>query len=220
MKFKLAIKCILIGNSEVGKSSILSQYVQDRFILNSTSTIGVDFGTKDININYGSHDYNIKLNIWDTAGDKRYKSIIETYYKNTSYILLVFDVNNRRSFNNVIQLHNSIKQDHKKSKFIFVGNKTDIPDRGNRVTEKEVSILSAETGALYILTSAKENHNIRGLFKLVYTHALVEFDKIPYTKKISCSRFNNIKVGTIRSSYIYNKKNEVDSCWCAMCTIV
>ena len=123
MKFKLAIKCILIGNSEVGKSSILSQYVQDRFILNSTSTIGVDFGTKDININYGSHDYNIKLNIWDTAGDKRYKSIIETYYKNTSYILLVFDVNNRRSFNNVIQLHNSIKQDHKKSKFIFVGNK-------------------------------------------------------------------------------------------------
>ena len=136
----MTIKCILIGDSEVGKSSILSRYIQNNFLLNSTSTIGVDFGSKEIEINYKTHDYNIKLNIWDTAGDKRYKSIIESYYKNTSYILLVFDVNNRRSFNNVIQLHKSLQQDHQKSKFIFVGNKTDILNRTNRVMEKELSV--------------------------------------------------------------------------------
>jgi len=219
MKFNLTIKCILIGDSEVGKSSILSQYIQDRFLLNSFSTIGVDFGTKEINISYGGDDYSIKLNIWDTAGDKRYKSIIETYYKNTSYILLVFDVNSRASFNNVIRLHNSIRDEYKKSKFIFVGNKTDVKNIHNKVTEREMSELSRETNALAISTSAKENHNIHGLFKCVYTHALSEFDKIPYAKKISCTRFNNIKVRTERSSYVYNSQNEVDSCWCGFCKI-
>jgi len=216
MKFYFTIKCILLGDSHVGKSSILSQYIQDRFFLNPTSTIGVDFGIKEMDIKHGNDEYNIKLNIWDTAGDKRYKTIIETYYRNTSYVLLTFDVNNRRSFNNIVKLYYSIKNDHEKSKFIFVGNKTDL-NVYYKVSEKEVSELAKKLGIQYIFTSAKESSNIYELFKFVYTDALNEFDKLPYAKKINCKYFNNIKVKNIPEMYVYN--NEVESCWCGLCKI-
>ena len=219
VKFNISIKCILIGDSEVGKSSILFKYTQDKFFLDSISTIGVDFGTKDINIKYGADDYSIKLCIWDTAGDKRYKSIVETYYKNASYILLVFDVNNRHSFNSVIQLHNSIKPGHKKIEFILVGNKTDISKGYNKVTENEVSKFAKEIDALHILTSAKDNHNIHLLFKYIYTHALKEFNNLTYAKKINCTRFNNMKIKYDSGQYIYKSNCEVDSCWCGFCKI-
>lgn len=215
MKFNMIIKCILIGDSEVGKSSILSQYIQKEFFLDSIATIGVDFGIKEINISRGVDDYNIKLNIWDTSGDRRFKSIVESYYRNTSYVLLVFDVNNRSSFNNVIQLHNSIKDSCMGAKFILVGNKADIDT--NKVTEKEVLDVAKERNALYILTSAKENMNIHALFKCVYTHALSEFEKLPYTTKITCNSFNNIKVGIEPRPFKQNQ--EVNSCWCGLCNI-
>ena len=216
MKFYFTIKCILLGDSQVGKSSILTQYIQDRFFLNPTSTIGVDFGIKEMDIKYGANDYNIKFNIWDTAGDNRYKSIVETYYRNTSYILLTFDVNKRCSFNNIVKLYYSIKNDHEKSKFIFVGNKTDL-NNNYKVNEKEVSKLAKELDIQYIFISAKECSNVHELFKLVYTDALKEFDKLAYIKKIDCKSFNNIKVRNIPEVYVYNK--EVESCWCGFCKV-
>lgn len=218
MKFNLSIKCVLVGDSKVGKSSILSRYMYNTFFLNSMSTIGVDFGAKKINIKYGRDDYNIKLNIWDTTGDKLYRSIVESYYMNASYILLVFDINNRISFNSVMRLYDDTKDNNNKTTFILVGNKTDVSGY-NQLSEKQISSVAKKENISYLLISAKEDNNIHSLFKHVYIDALKEFDKLTYIEKMSCEKFNNIKVKYDPGVYTYKSNSEVDSCWCGFCKI-
>ena len=105
-------------------------------------------------------------------------------------------------------------------KFILVGNKSDIVTRSNnKVTKEQIIKFSKEIDALHVITSAKENNNLNLLFKSIYTHAIREFDKLPYTKKINCTQFNNIKVRTGQGSYIYNRDTEVETCWCGFCKI-
>jgi len=122
----LCLKLILVGDSGVGKTNILTRFTKNTFNYDNKTTIGVEFGTKIININ----DHVVKLQIWDTAGQERYKSITVAYYKGSKGALIVFDVSKKQSFDNVIKWFDDIKKNGEKDlSIILIGNKTDLKDR-------------------------------------------------------------------------------------------
>ena len=92
--YDVLAKMIIIGDSGVGKTNIILNFVGEPFKENYVATIGVDFKAKSINVD----DKKIKLQIWDTAGQERYRTITETYYKGASAIILTFSLNDRESF--------------------------------------------------------------------------------------------------------------------------
>ncbi len=123
-------KILIIGDSSVGKSNILLRFSDDIFHDTFLPTIGVDFKIKNVNIN----NHSIKLNIWDTAGQERFKNITATYYKGGHGIIVVYDITDRNSFNNVTNWINEIKQQASPSVIRYlIGNKCDLEE------EREVS---------------------------------------------------------------------------------
>ena len=90
------LKCILIGNSGVGKSSLVCHFTENKFTDQDT-TIGVEFGSREVKVDNQTY----KLQVWDTAGQERYRTITKAYYKGADGILVVFDLTDKESFNNV-----------------------------------------------------------------------------------------------------------------------
>lgn len=150
------IKIILIGDSCVGKSNILSRFINNDFIYESKSTIGVEFGTRTLTVN----NIKIKAQIWDTAGQERYQSIIRAYYRGSHGVLLIYDITNQNSFDNIKKWYNEInKYAPNDIKIMLIGNKSDlINDR--KIAIEEGSMLSRDIKSLFIETSALNNTNI------------------------------------------------------------
>ena len=150
------INIILIGDSGVGKSNLFSRYFQNNFEENFVSTLGVDNSTKLIK--YKNHLYNIK--ICDTAGQERFRSIPIRYYQNADGALLLFDVSNKESFNNVNRWMEDIKKNanNRKQIIYLIGNKIDILKR--EVSQEEVKKVANSLGLQYFEMSCKININI------------------------------------------------------------
>lgn len=151
-------KCniITIGDSTVGKTSLLFQYMDQKNPLKQVATVGIDYFTKDEIIN----NKLIRLKIWDTAGQERYRSITDNFFKNANGIVLVFDVNSRDTFDNLkiwIQSIN-LKVPSKNIKKILIGNKTDLE---RYVSEEEAREFANIHNLVYFETSAKLNINIK-----------------------------------------------------------
>ncbi len=122
----LSLKLIIVGDSSVGKTNILTRYTKNLFNTDSKATIGVEFGSKIININ----DHKIKLQIWDTAGQERYKAVTVAYYKGSKGAFIVYDVTNKSTFDNLDNWINDIKKNgDKETCIILIGNKTDLENR-------------------------------------------------------------------------------------------
>ncbi len=123
--YDLIFKVVLIGDSSVGKSNILSRYLHDKFNVNTKTTVGVEFGWKKIEVD----GMKIKAQIWDTAGQERYKSITNAYYKGAKGALLVYDISNKDSFDNVDKWLSEFKKySDKDYTILLVGNKNDLKD--------------------------------------------------------------------------------------------
>ena len=121
--YDLIFKLVLIGDSGVGKTNILSRYIKNEFSIATKSTVGVEFGSKIIK----KEDKTIKLQIWDTAGQERYKSITKSYYKGAKGAFIVYDITNEDSFNNVESWMNEVTKKGKTDmQFLLVGNKKGI----------------------------------------------------------------------------------------------
>lgn len=152
-KEEIRVKLLIIGESCVGKSSLLTQYVEEEFSLNHTTTIGVEYKQKSLKMEDGN---SIRVQIWDTAGTTRYNTITPNYYRNVDGILLVFDISNKKSFEMVNFWINEVneKTDVSKIDLLLVGNKIDLEE--NREVEKQKAAKVAEDiGILYVETSAK-----------------------------------------------------------------
>ena len=123
---ELKFKVLLLGNSEVGKTSMLRRFCDDTFEQDSLSTIGIDARTKLINHN----NKKIKLDIWDTAGQERFLSITKNTYKGSDGIILIYDLTNKESFKNINTWLKGISEniDINKTCFVLVGNKCDCDD--------------------------------------------------------------------------------------------
>ncbi len=130
--YDLLYKIIIIGDTCVGKSNILSRYLKDEFKEDSKSTVGVELGTKFLKIK----DIGAKLQIWDTAGQERYRSITSSYYKGSHGCFIVYDITNERSFENIDNWYKQAqKEASKEVSIILVGNKYDLENQ--RVIPKE-----------------------------------------------------------------------------------
>ena len=136
-------KIVLIGDSGVGKSNIISKYLTDTFTFDSKATVGVEFGSKNLEI-----DRKIKMQIWDTAGQERYKTITNAYYKGAKGALLVFDLTNKQTFESVDKWISEIKTNgDERIKIILVGNKSDLEE--HRQVKTEEARVKAEFYSIY-----------------------------------------------------------------------
>ena len=157
---EINIKILLIGDSSVGKTSILLRYVDDEFSEGYVSTIGIEYKIKTITIN----NKKVIMRIWDTSGQERYRSITQNFYRNANGILFIFDIANKESFDSIKNwLIDSEDSDIKISK-ILVGNKIDLEDE--RIINKETAENFANKKEIkYFETSAKEGKNIDLIFR-------------------------------------------------------
>ncbi|KZP17020.1 ras-domain-containing protein, partial [Athelia psychrophila] len=154
------IKLLLIGDSNVGKSCLLLRFCDEAWTPSMTATIGIDFKIRTIEL----HGKRIKLQIWDTAGRERFRSIIPQFYPGTLGILLVYDVTDAQSFNNIRAWHTTIEQHASKGvNKILIGNKSDRTDK-KAVTEDQGRELAAELGIKFLETSAKANGGVDEAF--------------------------------------------------------
>jgi small GTP-binding protein len=158
-KYDHFFKLLILGESSVGKTCILLRYTDDHFNINHLATIGIDFNIKIVSL----EDKFIKLQIWDTAGQDRFKTITKTYFKGAQGILLVYDITNEDSFENIRNWVKQIEQNATKNVCkILIGNKHDRDDR--KVTYEQGEELAKEYNMHFLETSAKTNYNINEAF--------------------------------------------------------
>ncbi|CAD8127175.1 unnamed protein product [Paramecium sonneborni] len=153
------IKILLLGNSGVGKTQILLRYSENNFRTGYMCTIGVDFKIKKLQVD----DRVVKMQIWDTAGQEKYQTLTQNFYKGAMGILLVFAVNNRDSLKDIDKWMNQIKQHASENIIkILIGNKIDLQDRS--ITTEEAQQLATKYGIQYFETSAKDGINVNEAF--------------------------------------------------------
>ncbi|KAJ9474021.1 Ras-related protein SEC4 [Pseudozyma hubeiensis] len=158
--YDFLIKLLLIGDSGVGKSCLLLRFCDDAWTPSFITTIGIDFKIRTIELD----GKRIKLQIWDTAGQERFRTITTAYYRGAMGILLVFDVTDQKSFENVRTWHANIEQHASEGvSKILIGNKSDWEEK-RAVTSEQGEELARELGIPYIETSAKSNANVEEAF--------------------------------------------------------
>lgn len=155
-------KLLIIGDSGVGKSSLLVRFADNTFTGNYITTIGVDFKIRTIEL----HGERVKLQIWDTAGQERFRTITSTYYRGTHGVIVVYDVTSGESFANVKRWLHEIEQNCDVVNRILVGNKNDDPDRKVVLTE-DARRFSDQMGIQLFETSAKDNLNVEEMFRAI-----------------------------------------------------
>ena len=206
----MVYKIILIGDAEVGKTNIISRYVDGKFLEENISTIGVEYKTKELN-ELNVNKEKIILQIWDTAGQEKYNAITKNYLRDSDFILFVFDVTKKESFENInnwLKLSEEIKDNFEK---ILVGNKIDIERK--EIPEADIENFAKEHDMEYYKISAKDNTNIDDLFKKIAN--LIKEKNIP-RKKTEDSIFTNENDN--ENIIKINKNNEKKpNCCCCCC---
>merc|ERR1719440_363674 len=154
-------KVVLIGDSGVGKSNLLSRFTRNEFNLESKSTIGVEFATRSIQVDGKT----IKAQIWDTAGQERYRAITSAYYRGAVGALLVYDVTKQPSYDNTERWLKELR-DHADPTIVImlVGNKCDLEDERAVLTD-EARLMAEKNNLSFIETSAKNGTNVEEAFK-------------------------------------------------------
>lgn len=163
-EYDYLFKLLLIGDSGVGKSCILGQYVDQIYIDNYISTIGVDFKIKTIEF-----DKKIfKLQIWDTGGQERFRSISRTYYRGAHGVLIVYDITDNESFKNIQKWIEELKNYGSNGICkVIIGNKIDDPIQNRQVEYTTAKKYSDDLDIIFIETSAKNNINIDKVFSIL-----------------------------------------------------
>ena len=157
------IKVITLGNSAVGKSSFILKYIDNSFTLYYTATLGIDFKQKKIKLKDGR---DVRLRIFDTAGQERYKSVSASFIKKADGVILIYDIGDLESFEAVENWIKSIREIGKDNlPIILVGNKCDLPDDKRMISLKEGQDKADEFNIPFYETSCKEGINIKEVFE-------------------------------------------------------
>ena len=156
-------KVVLLGDSGVGKTCIISRYISGSFDENSASTNGASYCSK--NVAYDKLGKNLLLDIWDTAGQEKYKALTKFFYKDAAVCILVYDITNKGSFDNLKNFwYSQLKENSDKGIVLgLAGNKCDLYEN-EAVTENEARQFANDIGAIFELTSAQNNTGIDELF--------------------------------------------------------
>lgn len=156
----IEFEVILVGESNVGKTSIFKKFIDDTFSDTLACTINIDYKVKSIKIN---ENLIVDLKIYDTAGQEKFKALTKKYYQNANGVILVFDLTDENSFTKLNKWVNDINDNAGNVEVILVGNKSDLENR--KVSEAKAQIFAKEKKMKYIETSAKEGKNILLLFE-------------------------------------------------------
>ncbi|KAL2342274.1 hypothetical protein Fmac_010214 [Flemingia macrophylla] len=188
-EYDYLFKVVLIGDSGVGKSNLLSRFTRNEFCLESKSTIGVEFATRTLQV----EGRTVKAQIWDTAGQERYRAITSAYYRGALGALLVYDVTKPTTFENVSRWLKELR-DHADANIVImlIGNKTDLKHLRAVATEDAQGYAEKE-GLSFIETSALESTNVEKAFQTI----LAEIYRIISKKSLSSNETasSNIKEG-------------------------
>ena len=159
-------KVVLIGESGVGKTCIISRYISGTFDSNVTSTNGASYCSK--NVKYENLGKNLLLDIWDTAGQEKYKSLTKFFYKDAAVAILVYDITRRESFDSIRDYwYGQVQENGSKNIVLGIaGNKCDLYEN-EAVPEQEAREFADKIGAIFELTSAQNNTGINELFQNV-----------------------------------------------------
>ena len=157
-------KVVLIGDSGVGKTCIISRFISNEFEKELDSTDGASYGTKELYL--PKLKKKIILDIWDTAGQEKYKSLTKFFYKDAQIIIMVYDITKKNSFENLKnQWYKEIQELSEKNYILaIVGNKSDLYEN-EKISEKEAREFAESINAIFELTSAQNNSGIQQLFE-------------------------------------------------------
>jgi len=175
-EYDFLFKVVLIGDSGVGKSNLLSRFTRNEFNLDSKSTIGVEFATRSIQVDAKT----IKAQIWDTAGQERYRAITSAYYRGAVGALLVYDISKHQTYENVTRWLKELR-DHADSNIVImlVGNKSDLRHL-RAVPTEEAKQFASENNLSFIETSALDASNV----ELAFQNILTEIYRIVSSKAL------------------------------------
>ena len=166
-KIKLSLKILLIGDSQVGKTSLLLKYTEHVFPEEHIATIGVEYKDKFI----VKDNYNIRLQIWDTAGQERFHSITKNIYRNANGVLFVYDITNQESFNNIKNWIKDLQNVGNDIKGVIIGNKLDLEQKRD-VSKEYLEEIGKKNQMPFLETSAKQNINVNEGFDLLVNELL------------------------------------------------
>ncbi|KAM3138547.1 hypothetical protein pb186bvf_009299 [Paramecium bursaria] len=207
MSYDYLFKYIIIGDTGVGKSCLLSQFLDKRFRQKHEVTIGVEFGAKLINID----DINVKLQIWDTAGQESFKSITRSYYRSAAGAVVVYDVTRRDTFNHVQDWLNEARQNGNPTMtIILVGNKADMESM-RQVTLEEGKRMSQELNLSFLEVSAKTGHQVDDIFAMSAGQILQKVvDRVIDVKDEVCRlKINNKTLGVKKGQISPEKQKKL-----------
>ena len=191
------LKIIILGSSEVGKTSILNRYFNNDFKPNLLSTIGIDFKTKFFKFD----EEKVKFNFIDTAGQEKFRAISVNYLKGTSGVILVYDITNKETFDLIQGWIEDINENNKADVGkVLLGNKLDLEDN-RQVPKEDAEQLAKELGCKFFEGSAKTGENIQ--------EALDEVARISFEKNKSSKDVDKRK--TIKLKKEENSDNQDDS---------
>ena len=198
------IKILTLGDSSVGKTSIILRFTKEKYNSNRLATIGVDFKSRIIQL----ENQRIKVLIWDTAGQERFKNIASQYYNGGDGAILTFDITNRKSYERIIYWLDELKQKKNLDDMglVLVGNKSDLSDI-REVSFEEAEKFAKDINIKYFETSAEKNIGISDMMKYIVNKCISiiksrneeGFRETVQESSLDLSNFNN------------NKKNKL---WC------
>ncbi len=161
----VVFKILLLGDSEVGKSCFLMRYSDNVFVENYITTIGLDYKLKSVKLDSGK---TIKVQLWDTAGQDKYRTIAKNYFKGSHGILLLYDVTKQSSFENIREWIHDIKEEVSDKAIIFlIANKIDMVD-SRKISKEKGEELAEEYKIPFFEASAKSGENVDEVFKALY----------------------------------------------------
>ena len=212
MNYDKTCQLLIIGDSSVGKTSLITRYTNGTFKEEYLATVGLDYNSKDEVFN----NETIHIKLWDTAGQERFKSLTQNYFRNAEGVLLVYDVTKTESFDNLRDWISSIKKNMETKNIflplIIVGNKVDMED-SREISKEDAENFAKENNYKYFETSAKTGEGVEDIF-------------IYLTKKL----FENKNIGQVlpgedevtkrKGSYVLkkesrnNQNNQNNNCAC------
>ena len=161
--YEMMFKVVIIGDSAVGKTNIMTKYLKNEFHEDSKATVGVEFGSKTFTIN----GHTIKAQIWDTAGQERYKAITNAYYKGAKGAFVVYDITRKETFDSIDKWITDLRAAaDKKISIIIIGNKSDLEEY-RKVSTDQGEEKSKSFDVAFLETSACSGTNLEKAFELM-----------------------------------------------------
>ena len=192
------VKIIIVGDSGVGKTNLITRFASDKFDQNSKATIGVEFIYKTLKINKDV----FKIEIWDTAGEERYKSITSAYYKGAKGAIIVYDITSEQSFDNIETWIQEVKGKASNNlQILIIGNKSDLSK--DRKVSSEQGIEKAKTLNLHLFeASALDKTNVNEAFNCLFKEMYLDI------KNRARANMNNNEMENLSKGAVLNTENK------------